>query len=247
MYSSRDRLIIVDADGTLIDAFSAIGAAFARHGMDLGDLDRFQKRRNLFKYLGGIKEFPRNLARQLGRQGRKAVLDSLTEVYREEARLYPGMAELLRDMLAEPALRVGLITRNVTREPGITMARLFERHSVDIEALDFFHHIPLRQEKAPFFRAVRERLDINPALAYACGDEHKDYLAALAAGMHPFIAAYGFESHARLSRKFGIPEELLAATPEALCGRVRHALDLENETGETSAVPGRPDSDRLPA
>jgi len=45
MYRSRDRLIIVDADGTVIDAFCAIGTAFARHGMNLGDLERFQKRR----------------------------------------------------------------------------------------------------------------------------------------------------------------------------------------------------------
>ena len=34
MYKSRDRLIIIDADGTVIDAFTAIGTAFARHGMD---------------------------------------------------------------------------------------------------------------------------------------------------------------------------------------------------------------------
>lgn len=35
MYRSADRLIIFDADGTLIDAFSAIGIAFAHHGMNL--------------------------------------------------------------------------------------------------------------------------------------------------------------------------------------------------------------------
>ena len=48
MYS-RERLIILDADGTTIDAFSAIDATFGAHGMDIGDLKRFQKRRNLFK------------------------------------------------------------------------------------------------------------------------------------------------------------------------------------------------------
>ncbi len=91
MYRGSDRLIIIDADGTLIDAFTAIGAAFARHGMDLGDLERFQKRRNLFKYLGGIKEFPRNLAKHFGRNGRKELIATLTDIYRDEARLYPGM------------------------------------------------------------------------------------------------------------------------------------------------------------
>ncbi len=57
MYS-KDRLIILDADGTTIDAFTAIERTFVHHHMDIGDLERFQKRRNLFKYLGGSRSFP---------------------------------------------------------------------------------------------------------------------------------------------------------------------------------------------
>ena len=55
MYSNSERLIIFDLDGTIIDAYSAIDQAFSIHGMELGDLERFQKRHNLFKYLGGLK------------------------------------------------------------------------------------------------------------------------------------------------------------------------------------------------
>jgi phosphoglycolate phosphatase len=226
MYRSRDRLIIIDADGTVIDAFTAIGGAFARHGMDIGDLDRFQKRRNLFKYLGGLKEFPRNLAKHFGKLGRKDLLATLTDIYREEAQLYPGMAELIRVLLETPDIRVGMVTRNVTHEPEITLGRLFARHALDIKQLDFLHHIPLRHEKTPYFKAARESLDINPARAYACGDEHKDYNAATAAGMHPFIVAYGFESFTRLTRKYAIPEEVVSETPQTFSARVRHALDL---------------------
>jgi len=233
MYPNRDRLIILDADGTVIDAFAAMAMAFARHGMDIGDLDRFQKRRNLFKYLGGLKEFPRNLAKHVGKHGRKELLASLTEVYRDEADLYPGTADLIRDLLAAPDIRIGLVTRNVTHEPAITLARLFARHDIDIGRMDFLHHVPLRQDKTAYFRAERERLEINPARAYACGDEHKDYAAALAAGMRPFIVAYGFESHARLSRKFLIPEEVIAPTPADFCAGVRHALDLSAEVPHT--------------
>ena len=226
MYRSKDRLIIFDADGTVIDAFSAIGTAFASHGMRLGDLDRFQKRRNLFKYMGGIKEFPRNFIRHYGKYGREAQLANLTEVYREKAQFYPGMVELLRDLIAAPDIHVGLVTRNVTNEPGATMARIFERHGLDIDALDFLNHIPLKEDKTTYFKAARARLGINPARAYVCGDEHKDYNAAIAAGMHAFIVSYGFESHTRLTHKFGIPEEVISDTPAALCTRVRHALDL---------------------
>jgi phosphoglycolate phosphatase len=226
MYRNRDRLIIFDADGTVVDAFRAIESAFARHGMNIGDLDRFQKRRNLFKYLGGIKEFPRNLAKHLGKYGRSDILATLTEVYREEALLYPGVADLLRDLLAAPDIRVGLVTRNITQEPNFTLERIFSRHDLDIRQLDFLNSIPLRENKAPYFKAARERLGINPARSFVCGDEHKDFAAAIGAGMHAFIVSYGFESLARLTRKFSIPEEVISETPQEFSARVRHSLDL---------------------
>ena len=226
MFSNQDRLIIIDADGTVIDAFAAIDTAFARHGMNIGDLDRFQKRRNLFKYLGGLKEFPRNLAKQLGKHGRKGLLATLTEVYREEAGLYPGMADLIRALLQAPGIRIGLVTRNITHEPEITLARLFARHDIEIGRLDALHYVPLREDKSVYFKRIREQFDINPARAYACGDEYKDYRAALATGMHPFIVSYGFENHLRLTRKFAIPEEVISPTPEHFSKCVRHALDL---------------------
>jgi phosphoglycolate phosphatase len=226
MYRSTDRLIIFDADGTLIDAFSAIETAFAHHGMNIGDLERFQKRRNLFKYIGGIKEFPRNLAKHIGKRVRKELLDTLTDVYREEAQLYPSMAELLRDLIETPGIRVGMVTRNICHEPETTLARLFARHNLDIGQLDFMHYLPLREEKTLYFKAAREQLDINPARAFACGDEHRDYVAALATGMHPLIVSYGFESLTRLTLKFGIPEEVISQAPHVFSSRLRHTLDV---------------------
>lgn len=41
MYKRNKRLIILDADGTTIDACSAIETAFSRHGMTLGDQESF--------------------------------------------------------------------------------------------------------------------------------------------------------------------------------------------------------------
>ncbi len=228
MYRSKDRLIIIDADGTVIDAFAAIGSAFAEHGMDLGDLERFQKRRNLFKYLGGLKEFPRNLAKHFGKRGHKALIATLTEVYREQAQLYPGMADLIGELLNTPDIRVGMVTRNVTEQPKQTLKQLFQRHGLDIGQLDFLHHIPLREEKTPYFQSVRRQFDINPARAYACGDEYKDFAAAIGAGMHPFIVSYGFEDFARLTRKFSVPEVLISQSPEELSRRVRHGLGLSD-------------------
>lgn len=226
MYTNNEKLILFDADGTIIDAFHAIDQAFSLHGMEIGDLARFQKRRKLFKYLGGLKEFPFNLKKQLGKQSRKQLLATLTEVYREDARLYPGVADLIKSLIAAPGIRVGLVTRNITNEPETTIRKLLQRHDIDLDAFDYMAHVPLGQEKTAAFKTARNRFNINPARAYACGDEHKDFVAAIASGMHPFMVSYGFEDYKRLTRKFEVPEEVISRTSEELCARVRHAFDL---------------------
>lgn len=226
MYTNHKRLLILDADGTTIDAYSAIEATFLQHGMTLGDEDRFQKRHRLFKYLGGLREFPTNLKRQLGKQSRKELIGTLTEVYRSEARLYPGIARLIQQLMATPDLVVGIVTRNITNAPEQTLRVLFERHGIDVDQLGFLTHIPLKQDKTATFRGLRELHGINPALSYICGDEHKDYFAAVQTGMHPFMVSYGFEDHQRLTAKFDVPDEVISRTPEALCHRVLHGLGL---------------------
>lgn len=226
MYRSRDRLVVFDADGTTIDAFQAIEATFLRHGMDIGDLDRFRKRRKLFKYLGGLRELPNNLRQQFGKQSRRKLLATLTEVYREEARLYPGIAELLATLVDTPNIRVCLVTRNVTIEPEETLRLLFRRHGIDTAAFDHLACIALGDDKAAPIRAARLRFDINPARAFACGDEYRDYAAAISCGMHPFIVSYGFEDAERLIAGFGIPADIVADSPVELAARLKHALDL---------------------
>jgi phosphoglycolate phosphatase len=227
MYKSKKRLLILDADGTTIDAFSAIETAFSRHGLVIGDETRFRKRHHLFKYLGGLKEFPSIIKKNLRKNSRAKLVDSLTDVYREEAALYEGIPDLIRDLIADPDIIVGMVTRNVTNEPLETLRQLFARHDIDIRALDFLVHVPLSEKKTSQFRTIRERFLVNPARAYVCGDEHKDFIAAVGTGMHPFMVSYGFEDHDRLTTKFEIPDELISRTSDELCLRVRHALDLD--------------------
>jgi len=226
MYPNKNRLIIFDADGTIIDAFSAIEETFARHNMAIGDLESFQKRHKFFKYLGGLKEFPLNIKKQLGKKSRQQVIATLTDIYREDAQFYEGFAALIKQLIADKNIKVGLVTRNISNEPQVTMAKLFARHDIDIGDLDYFAHVPIRASKADFFKAASTQFAVNPALSFACGDEHKDYASALAAGMHPFIASYGFEDYQRLTKKFEIPSALISQTPLDLCARVRHALDV---------------------
>lgn len=227
IFPNRDKLMIFDADGTIIDAFSAIETTFAAHGMDIGELQAFQKRRKLFKYLGGLKEFPVNIKKQLGKKSRQGIITTLTQVYREEASLYEGVADLIKQLLATKGIRLGLVTRNVSQEPEITMTRLFARYDIDLAQFDYFAHVPMRDSKSKFFQEARNQFHINPARAFACGDEHKDYASALTAGLHPFVVSYGFEDHQRLTEKFAIPEAIISRSPREMCERVKHALDLD--------------------
>lgn len=225
-YPNRDRLVIFDADGTTVDAFHAVEQSFLRHGMALGDLARYQKRRKLFKYLGGLREFPNNLLHQFGRQSRKLLRSTLTEYYRHEATLYPGIDSLLSLLIATANVRVGLVTRNVTLEPKQTLRCLFRRHDIDIDDFDYFACIPLSEDKAVHFIDARERFSINPALAYACGDEYSDYKAAISAAMYPLVVAYGAEDRFRLKKVFGVSPDLILSSPADLANRLRHTLDL---------------------
>lgn len=218
--------MIFDADGTTIDAFHAIQLTFLMHGMDIGDLERFQKRRKLLKYLGGLREFPMNLRRQFGKQSRKQLLTTLTDVYRNEARLYPGIESMLNKLIRIPDIRVGFVTRNITMEPKKTLKLLFQRHGIDTAEFDYFACIPLQENKVDYLKMARQNFEINPARSFACGDEYSDYLGAIGAGMHPFMVAYGFEDSIRLSQKFGVPPELISTSPEEFTGRLLHALDL---------------------
>ncbi|MBB1075834.1 HAD family hydrolase [Rhodoferax sp. 4810] len=225
MYSHH-RLMILDADGTTIDAFHAIEKTFVHHGMDIGTLERFQKRRNLFKYLGGFKEIPQNVRRQLGWRKRSRLVATLTEIYREEAVIFPGIESLIRQLAAAPDIKVGIVTRNITNEPLATLTRLFERHGLTPDVFDFLIHLPLSDNKVTAFCSLRDQFAINPARAYSCGDEASDFRAALGAVMHPFMVAYGFENFERLHLKHGVPAEIIAQTPAELITRVSHALNL---------------------
>lgn len=229
-YTSNKRLIILDADGTTIDAYKAIEKAFSHHGMDLGGEESFQKRHNIFKYLGGLKQFPSNLRKNISKQHRKQIVDTLTDVYRNDATLYSGIPDFIRRLMAAPDVIVGLVTRNITNEPLETLGRLFARHDINIADFDFLVHVPLEEKKTLHFRQIREQFSVNPARAGICGDENKDYVAAVNTGMHPYIVSYGFENYARLTQKFEIPEEIISRTPKELCERVLHGLGIGSQT-----------------
>ncbi len=140
--------------------------------------------------------------------------------------MYPGIAALLRQLFAAPDVRVALITRNMTIDPQETLKYLFRRHEIDMTEFDFLACIPLQEHKTEYMRRARQSFAINPARTYSCGDEYSDYLAAINAGICPFVVAYGFEDQLRLTGKFGVPVEVISASPAEFSENLLNALNL---------------------
>ena len=83
---------------------------------------------------------------------------------------------------------------------------------------------------------MRERFEINPARSDICGDEHKDFLAAIQTGMHLFMVSYGFEDLQRLSAKFDIPKEIISRIPQELGARAAcGGTGVGRDAGQQSA------------
>lgn len=119
-----------------------------------------------------------------------------------------------------------VVTRNVTIEPEMTLKHLFARHDIDLGQFDYVATLPLGEDKTGRMKRLRELYAINPLRAYACGDECSDYLAAISAGVCPFVVACGFEDRERLVESFGMPREVISCSPAEFSDRLLHALGM---------------------
>lgn len=207
-------IIIFDNDGTLVPSHEvanpAIQRAFARycgkHGLDL-PVPSDAHIRDLTGLPG--EEFYRALLPDAHREHaaslRAACLDEEVDAVLREARFYPGLDKMLRDLKVK-GTKLVLASHGGARYIGAMAQRLgyamiFER---------IFHHgldgLASKGEMAA--RAFRE---LGPADGLFVGDRRADRDAAREAGI-PFVGClYGY----------GAPEELegsdhLAATPEEL-------------------------------
>lgn len=129
-------------------------------------------------------------------------------------------------MYRSPDKLVVLDADGTTMDASQTMATAFLHHGIDNGTFDFLACIPLADDKATPIRTAHRFFDINPARAYACGDEHRDYDAAVSRDMHPLIASCGFENAERLIDGFGVPASVVADSPAELASRLARALDL---------------------
>jgi phosphoglycolate phosphatase len=192
------RLVLFDFDGTLADsrawALHALNAAAARFGfrpLDAGQAEalRHTGTADLLRALDvRLWQVPR-IARHLRAEAAAAPAPPL----------FPGTQDMLRQ-LHEAGIRLALVTSNaeanVRRALGPAAAACIAHWACDVALMG----------KASRFRAVLRTARVEPAAAFAIGDELRDIAAARAVGVPVGAVAWGYAA----------PEALSAAAPDTL-------------------------------
>ena len=204
---------MLDFDGFLINSYRLLQITFSEFGLDIGDEDRFRHRRKFLKYLGGGKEFMRNLV-TYSLPKKKKIRETLTEIYMSDGRIYHEFVPVINRMISKENIHAGIISRNFTHNPGKTIRRVLQNSHIDEENLDFVIPIDVGVKK----RDVLEGMKSSRYRQCIFGaDEVGDYKAAIETGYDSiFMASYGFDDKKRLIDEGEIPAGIIYDTPAEL-------------------------------
>ena len=185
--------MLFDLDGTLADTAADLASAVnhlrAQHGMNplpVSDLRPFASMgaRGLLRAGFGLSpEDPGYLAM------RNAFLDRYGENVCVDTRLFPGMTEVLRELVRRQ-VAWGIVTNKSSRfTPRIVEA--LQVAPACIVCGDSTPH--LKPHPAPLFLAA-DQLKLPPPKCFYVGDDLRDVQAARAAGMRPIAVEWGYHS-----------------------------------------------------
>jgi phosphoglycolate phosphatase len=228
---SKDILVVLDFDGFLLNSYQLVKITFEHFGLDVGDEDRFRHRRKFLKYLGGGKEFMRNFVRA-SLPKKKKIREKLTDEYVENGRVFPEFVPLLNELIASPSAHVGILSRNFTYTPGLTIRAVLKNSGVEEKDLDFVIPIPAGVKKGDVLEAMKS------SRYRAClfgADEVGDYRAAAETGYEAIMASYGFDSRKRLLEEAKVPEDRIFDSPRMLVDDLRRRLAEKPATLRSAA------------
>ena len=185
------RAVLFDFDGTLADTAPDLAAAanrlLAEQGQEPLPLERLRPfasagARGLVHAAFGVKP---------GDAEYEALRESFLDFYAErvchETRLFPGIAELIRELRARE-IRWGIVTNKSTRfTEQIVLALKLEPDCVACG--DTTPH--LKPHPASLLHAAAQ-LKLAPAECCYLGDDLRDMKAAIAAGMRPIAVDWGY-------------------------------------------------------
>jgi len=218
--SAKDTLVVLDFDGFLVNSYQLLKVTFEQFGLDVGDEERFRRRRKFLKYLGGGKEMIRNFVRATLPK-KKKIRERLTDEYVENGRVFPEFVPLLNELIGSPAAHVGIVSRNFTYTPGLTIRAVLRNSGVEEKDLDFLVPIPVGVKKGDVLEAMKSS---RYRTCLFGADEVGDYRAASETGYDSVMASYGFDSRRRLIDVAKVPEEHIFDSPRALVEGLRERL-----------------------
>jgi phosphoglycolate phosphatase len=224
MQPRKRVLVVLDFDGFLVDSYSILRETFAEFGLDIGDVDRFRHRRKFLKYMGGGKEFLGNLV-SYTLPKKKKIREKLTEVYMEEGRIYTPFVGLLNRMIDDPWCHVGIISRNFTRDPGITIRKVLYNSGVNETDLDFIIPIPVGVKKHEVLQGMKSTRYTRSVFG---ADEIGDFRAASETGYDTIImASYGFDNRNRLIKQGEVPGNMIFDSVKEVAAQLESCLPLQ--------------------
>jgi len=214
-------LVVLDFDGFLVNSYAILRETMASFGLDVGDEQRFKNRRKFLKYLGGGRELLNNLV-GLSLPKTRRLRERLTESYNEAARVFPDYVPLLNEMIANPQVHVGVLSRNYALNPGPVIRAVLARSGVNEPDLDFVIPLPVGVKKGEVLAGMRSSRYVENLLV---ADEVGDYTAGLAAGYDCLMASYGFDTRERLMDKGEVPPSAIYDDPASLAGELAARLE----------------------
>ena len=210
-------LVVLDFDGFLVNSYAIIRDTMDAFGLDIGDELRFKNRRKFLKYFGGGKELLTNLVGFTLPKTRK-LRARLTQAYIESAAVHSEYVELLNEMIANPQIHCGVVSRNYALDPGPTIRTVLARSGIDEADLDFVIPLPVGVKKGEVLAGMRSSRYGEMLLA---ADEIGDYAAGSAAGYDCLIGSYGFDTRERLIVKGEVPEHVIYDNPVSLAAALK--------------------------
>ena len=197
----RYKAVLFDLDGTLLDTLEdisdSVNSVLSRRGLPNHDMESYRY------FIGaGIEELAmRALPEDMQDE---ATIDEFVVAIREEyggrwankTRPYQGIPELL-DTLTARGIKMAILSNKPDNLTGITVASLLSDWRFEC-VIGAAPDVPIKPDPSMALEIAR-RLDIPPGEFIYLGDGDTDMKAAVAAGMYPVGALWGFRTASELT------------------------------------------------
>jgi phosphoglycolate phosphatase len=197
----RYRAVLFDLDGTLLDTLEdiadSVNIVLSRSGLPEHDIESYRY------FIGeGIEELAmRALPEDMQDE---ATINEYVAAIREEyggrwankTRPYQGIPELL-DTLTARGIKMAILSNKPDNLTGITVSSLLSDWRFEC-VIGAAPAVPIKPDPSMALEIAR-RLDIPPGEFIYLGDGDTDMKTAVAAGMYPVGALWGFRTAAELT------------------------------------------------